>query len=157
MASKPVLIGLGIGVAAAVGFMLYKGTALKETAENINVSLLKLPQIHKVDGSGLKISVDLKVDNPAKARVTVKIPSVRLYYKGKLVASTAVSDKSYTIEPVTTGKISGIMIEASYLNLLTSAPTIVTDFISQGTNIANSFGFDVIAEVNGIPLKVQKL
>ncbi len=155
--NKPVLIGLGIGVAAAVGFVLFKGTALKETADNISVNLLKLPQIHKIDASGLKISVDLKVDNPAKARVTLKLPSVRLFYKGKLVASTAVSDKTYTVEPVTTGKITGIMIEASYLNLLTSAPSIVTDFIAQGTNVANGFGFEIIAEVNGIPLKVQKL
>jgi hypothetical protein len=108
-------------------------------------------------GSGLKISVDLKVDNPAKQRVTVKIPSIRLYYRGKMVASTAVSDKTYTIEPVSTGKISGIMIEASYLNLLSTAPSIITDFLTQGTAITNNLGFDVIAEVNGIPLKVQKL
>jgi hypothetical protein len=154
---KPLIIGIGACAAAAAGFLLFKGTSLKETADNIHVELLSLPKIHKIDGSGLKISVDLKVDNPAKQRVTVKIPSIRLYYRGKMVASTAVSDKTYTIEPVSTGKISGIMIEASYLNLLTTAPSIITDFLSQGTAITNNLGFDVIAEVNGIPLKVQKL
>ena len=156
MVSKPVIF-IGLGVAAAVGFGLYKGLSLKETADNIQVGLLSLPKIHKVDLTGMKISVDLKVDNPAKERVTVKIPSVRLYYKGKMLASTAISDKTYTIDPVSTGKISGIMIEASYLNLLTSAPSIITDYATQGTNLTANFGFDVIAEVNGIPLKVQKL
>jgi hypothetical protein len=121
------------------------------------VSLNSLPKIHKIDMSGLKISVDLKVDNPAKGRVNVKLPSVRLFYKGKMVASTAVNNTTYTIDPVSTGRISGIMIEASYFSLLTTAPTIVTDFLAQGTGIAAGFGFEVIAEVNGIPLKVQKL
>ena len=111
MVRKPYIF-LGLGVAVAVGFGLYKGLSLKETADNIQVGLLSLPKIHKVDLTGLKISVDLKVDNPAKERVTVKIPSVRLYYKGKMLASTAISDKLYTIDPVSTGKISGIMIEA---------------------------------------------
>ena len=153
---KPLIIGLSV-CAAAAGYFLFKGTSLKETADNIRVGLLSLPKIHKIDGSGLKISVDLKVDNPAQQRVTVKLPSIRLFYKGKLVASTAVNDKAYTIDPVSTGKISGIMIEASYLNLLTTAPTMVTDFLAQGASITNNLGFDVIAEVNGIPLKVQKL
>jgi len=48
------------------------------------------------------------VDNPGKERITIKIPSVRLSYRGSLVASTAVNDKTYTIEPTSTGKISGI-------------------------------------------------
>jgi hypothetical protein len=47
-----------------------------------------------------------------------------------LVASTAINNKTYTIEPVSTGKISDIMIETSYLNLLTTAPDIVTDFMA---------------------------
>jgi hypothetical protein len=153
--NNTVIIGIGVAAVAA-GYFLFKGTSLKETADNIHVSLNSLPKIHKIDMSGLKISVDLKVDNPAKGRVNVKLPSLRLFYKGKMVASTAVNNTTYTIDPVSTGKISGIMIEASYLSLLTTAPTIVTDFMSQGTGVANSFGFEVIAEVNGIPLKVQK-
>jgi hypothetical protein len=152
---KPIIIGLG--VAAVAGFFLFKGTSLKETADNIRVELLTLPKIHKIDLTGLKIAVDLRVDNPAKQRVTVKLPSIRLFYKGKMIASTAVNDKTYTIDPVSTGKISGVMIEASYLNLLTTAPTIVTDYMAQGAAITNNLGFDLIAEVNGIPLKVQKL
>jgi hypothetical protein len=153
---NPVKIAIGVG-AAALWFFLSKGKTLKESADNINVSLLNLPKIHKIDLSGLKIAVDLKVDNPAKARVLVKLPSIRLFYKGKMVASTAVNDRTYTIEPVSTGKISDIMIEASYLNLLTTAPSIVTDFLANRANVINNLGFDVLAEVNGIPLKVQKI
>jgi len=149
----PIIIGVG----TAAGFLLFKGTTLKESAENVNVSLLSLPKIHKIDLSGLKISVDLRVDNPAKGRITLKLPSIRLLYKGKLLASTIVSDKPYTVEPVSSGKISGIMIEASYLNLLTNAPGIISDFGTQGMGITNNLGFEVLAEVNGIPLKVQKL
>jgi hypothetical protein len=153
---KPLIIGIS-AFAAALGYFLFKGTSLKETGDNIRVSLASLPKIHKIDLTGLKISVDLKVDNPAKQRVTVKLPSVRLFYRGKLVASTAVNNTAYTIEPVSTGKITGIMIEASYLSLLTTAPGIVTDFMAQGANITNNIGFEVIAEVNGLPIKVQKL
>jgi ABC-type phosphate transport system ATPase subunit len=54
-----------------------------------------------------------------------------------LVASTAINDKTYTIEPVSTGKISDIMIETSYLSLLTTAPGIVIDFMAQGANITD--------------------
>jgi len=155
---KPNIIGIGIAaVAAAAGFFLYKGRSFKETADNIRVSLASLPKIHKIDLTGLKVSVDLRVDNPAKERITIKIPSVRLSYRGSLVASTAVNDKTYTIEPTSTGKISDIAIEASYLNLLTTAPGIVTDFMQQGTNITNNLGFDAIIEVNGLPIKIQKL
>ena len=149
---------IGIGAAAtAIGYFLFKGKSLSEVADNIHVSLNSLPKIHKIDLTGLKISVDLRVDNPAKQRVTVKLPSIRLFYRGKMVASTAISDKTYPIEPVSSGKISGIMIEASYLSLLTTAPGIVTDYMAQGMSITDYIGFDVIAEVNGIPLKVQKL
>ena len=153
--NKPLIIG--IGVCAAAGFLLFKGTSLIETADNIRVSLASLPKIHKIDLTGLKVSVDLRVDNPGKERITIKIPSVRLSYRGKLVASTAINDKIYAIEPVSTGKISGIMIEASYLSLLTTAPGIVTDFMAQGAEITNHLGFEAIAEVNGLPIKVQKL
>jgi hypothetical protein len=157
MMKNPVKIALGAGIAAVVGYLLFRGTALKETFENVRVSLLKLPQIHKIDFSGLVISVDLRVDNPAKASVNVKIPSIRLFYKGKLVASTAINDKTFTINPVSTDKITGIKIEANYFNLIQSAPTIISDFTKPGSNIVNNFGFEVLAEVNGIPLKVQKL
>jgi hypothetical protein len=154
---KPVIIAIGACAAAGVGYLLFKGTTLKETADNINVSLLKLPQIHKIDFSGLTISADLRVDNPAKGTVKLKLPSIRLFYKGKMIASTAINDKTYTIDPVASGKISGIKIEVGYFNLIMAAPTIISDFQAKGTNITDNFGFEVLAEVNGIPLKVQKL
>jgi len=162
-----VKIGIGVAAAATAGFLIYKsvGGAMKlvETADNVNVSLLNLPKIHKIDLSGLKITVDLRVDNPAQGSLTLKFPSIRAYYtpfnstNRSLIASTAISNKSYAINPVSSGKISGIMIEASYLDLLKTAPTIVSDFLSQGAKIIDRIGFDVIVEVNGIPLKVQKL
>jgi hypothetical protein len=154
--NKPILLGIS-AAAAAIGYFLFKGKSLSETAENIRVSLASLPKIHKIDLTGLKVSVDLRVDNPGKERITVKIPSVRLSYRGKLVANTTISDKLYPIEPVSSGKISGIMIEASYFNLLTNAPTIVTDYLAQGANITDNLGFEAMAEINGLPIKVQKL
>jgi hypothetical protein len=81
---------------------------------------------------------------------------VRLSYRGKLVASTAINNRTYTIEPVTSGKISDIMVETSYLTLLTTAPGIVSDYMAQGANITDYIGFDVMAEVNGLPIKVTK-
>jgi len=60
---KPHIIGLAISAAAAAGFLLFKGTNLKETADNIRVSLASLPKIHKIDLTGLKVSVDLRVDS----------------------------------------------------------------------------------------------
>ena len=84
--NKPLIIGIG-AAAAAIGYFLFKGKSLSEAAENIRVSLASLPKIHKIDLAGLKVSVDLRVDNPGKERITVKIPSARLSYRGKLVAS----------------------------------------------------------------------
>jgi hypothetical protein len=144
------IILAGLGVAAVAGFGIYKGLSLSETAGNIRVSLASLPKIHKIDLTGLKVSVDLRVDNPSKERITVRIPSVRLSYKGKLLASTAINDKTYTIEAVSTSTISGIIIEAGYLNIIGTG--ILTD-----KNIKANIGFESMIEINGLPIKIQKL
>jgi hypothetical protein len=144
------IILAGVGIAAIAGFGIFKGLSLSETASNIRVSLASVPKIHKIDLTGLKVSVDLRVDNPSKERITVKIPSVRLSYRGKLIASTAINDKIYNIEPVSTGKIPGIIIEAGYLNIIGTG--ILTD-----SNISANIGFEVMIEINGLPIKVQKL
>jgi hypothetical protein len=153
-------IGIGAGVAAVAGFLFYKGKSLIETADNINVELLGVPKIHSISLTQLVINVDLKVDNPAKQQVRVKLPSIRVYYRGSMIASTPVSDKEYTVNPVSSGKISGIKISVSLLSLLTSS--IVSDVAAaisskDTSKIIANLGFDVMAEVNGIPLKVQKL
>ncbi len=140
---------------AAGGFGIYKALSLKETFENTSVTLASIPKIHRVDFSGIKVSIDLKVDNPAKERIKLKLPSVKLYYKSKLIASTEISNTTYTIEPTSSGKITGIIIEAGTINLVGSS--IVTDFLQSGTNITQNFGFEVMLEANGIPLKIKKL
>ena len=53
--NKPFIIGIS-AFAAALGYFLFKGTSLKETGDNIRVSLASLPKIHKIDLTGLKIS-----------------------------------------------------------------------------------------------------
>jgi hypothetical protein len=144
------LVLVGLGVAAIAGLGVFKGLSLSETASNIRVSLASLPKIHKIDFTGIKVSVDLRVDNPSKERITVKIPSVRLLYKGKLIASTAISNKAYTIEAVSTSKIPGIIVEAGYLSLIGTG--ILTD-----ANRMNSIGFEAMIEINGLPIKIQKI
>ncbi len=151
---KPIIIGLGVAV---VSYGVYRGVLLKETAENVRVSLLQLPKIHKIDGTGLKVSLDMRLDNPVKSKVKIKIPSIKAYYNGKLLASTAINDKVYTIEPVSSGKITGTMIEATHLSLITTLPSIIMDFISQGNSLASRFGFDVSLEVDGVALKIQRI
>ena len=155
-----VKIGIGVAAVAAVGFLLFRGVktvaTLKETAENIHVSLLGAPKIHKLDWSNLTINVDLKVDNPAKGRVNLKLPSVRMLYDNKQIASTKISDKTHVIEPVSTGKISGIKIDVSLLSLLLSAPAIVNDIRnSTAEKVLAKIGIDIIAEANGIPVSVK--
>ena len=51
---KPFIIEISV-CAAAAGYFLFKGTSLKETADNIYVELLTLPKIHRINGSVLKI------------------------------------------------------------------------------------------------------
>ena len=155
-----VKIGIGVVTAAAFGFFLFRGiktaTTLKETAENVNISLLGVPKVHKLDWSNLTINVDLKVDNPAKGRVNIKLPSIRMYYSGKQIASTKISDKTHVIEPVSSGKISGIKIEVPLLTLILTAPTLVSDIRnSTAENIIAKIGADIIAEANGIPVRVK--
>jgi len=147
-----------IGAASILGYFLFKGTTLKESAENIRVSLLNVPKVHKIDLSGLKISLDLRVDNPAQGLIRLKIPTIEATYKGKLVASTPVNNTIYTIDPVSSGKITGFMIEANYISLIMAAPTIISDITVKGAaGILDNFGFKALAEVNGIPLKIEKL
>jgi len=67
MVNKPHIIGIGIAaVAAAAGFLFFKGTNLKETADNIRVSLASLPKIHKIDLSGLKFPLICEWTIPEK-------------------------------------------------------------------------------------------
>ena len=139
---------------AIASFVIYRGIAYKETAENIRVKLAGIPKIHKIDFKNLVLSIDLKVDNPSKEQIKIKIPSIRLFYNNQLVANTQISDKIHTIEPVTTGKISGIKVETSTVNLI-SHP-IVTDFLT-GKDVTKKLGFEIMIEANGIPLKIQKV
>lgn len=139
---------------AIASYVIYRGIAYKETAENIRVKLAGIPKIHKIDFKNLVISVDLSVDNPSKEQVRIKIPSIRLFYNNQLVANTQISDKLHIIAPVSTGKISGIKIETSTINLI-SHP-IVSDFLS-GKDVAKKLGFEIMIEANDIPLKIQKI
>ena len=138
---------------AIASYVIYRGIAYKETAENIRVKLAGT-KIHKINFKNLVLSIDLKVDNPSKEQINIKIPSIRLFYKNQLVANTQISDKVHVIEPVSTGKISSIKIETSTVNLI-SHP-IVTDFLS-GKDVTKNLGFEIMIEANGIPLKIQKI
>ena len=157
---KKVKIGISIAAAATVGFLLFKSvktvTTLKETADNVHVSLLGVPKIHKLDWSNLTVNVDLRVDNPAKGRVNIKLPSIRMYYGGKQIAFTRINNKTHVIEPVSSGKIPGIKIEVPLLTLLLTSPTIVNDIRNSTTEkILTKIGIDLIAEANNIPVRVK--
>ena len=153
-------IGLGVFAAAVAGFFIFRavrGTAtLVETASNANVMVHGTPRIHKLDWSNLTVNVDLRVDNPAKGRVSVKLPSIRMFYGGNQVASTKISDKTHYIEPVSTGYIKDIRIDVPLLTLILTAPTIVNDIRSSSTaNVLSKIGIDMIAEANGIPVRIK--
>ena len=139
---------------AIASYVIYRGIAYKETAENIRVKLSGIPKIHKINFKTLVLSIDLKVDNPSKEQINIQIPSIRLFYNNQLVANTQISDKVHVIAPVSTGKISSIKIETSTVNLI-SHP-IVTDFLA-GKDVTKKLGFEIMLEANGIPLKIQKL
>jgi hypothetical protein len=147
---------LGIGL-AAVGFLLFKGLKsgmkLMEAADNFRISLASLPKIHRIDLSGIKISADLKVDNPTKQALSIKIPSVALSYKGKAIANTAVNSKTYTIAPESSGKITDIMVECGLLNII----SLVGSGIISDPQLSANIGFEALVEVNGIPIKVSKV
>jgi hypothetical protein len=139
-----------------------------EVADNIDIGLLNMPKIHSVSLSGMVINVDLKVDNPAKQQINLKIPSLRVYFKGTKIASTGISDKTYTINPVSSGKISGIKITLPFTSLVSVLPGIVTEVVKRISNLTDAaayltstvmsgIGYDILVEANGIPLKVQKL
>ena len=155
-----VKIGIGLAAAATAGFLLFKGVktvaTLKETGENVHVSLLGAPKIHKLDLSNLTINIDLRVDNPAQGRVSIKLPSIRMFYGGTQIASTQISNKIHVIEPVSSGKISGIKIEVPLLTLLLTAPAIVDDIRnSTAEKIVAKIGINMIAEANGFPVNVK--
>ena len=178
---KSVKIGIGVAAAAAIGFLIFKGAktalSLKETAENIQVSLLGLPKIHKVELATTKIKIDLRVDNPVDQLVKLKIPSIRLYYKGKLLVTAPVNNTVYEIKPMATGQITNLpLFEVSNITLLGSAANILTTAITafssgaglvnnatamankimaQSSQIINDLGFDIIAEANGMRVRVK--
>jgi LEA14-like dessication related protein len=145
--------GLIIGGASILAlFFLKGGLKLMEAAENFRVSIAGV-KIHKLDLSGIKVAADLKIDNPSKQVLTVKIPSVTISYKGKTIATTSINNKTYTIPAESSSKITDVYVEASYLNLI----GLVGSGIISDPAIMDNIGFEAMVEVNGVPIKVSKI
>ena len=110
------------------------------------------------------INIDLRIDNPAKQQIRVKIPSIRVYYSGTKIADTKINANEYVVQPMSSGTISGIKLNVSLTSL--GLALITTSLLTDVKNclqskdmsaLVNNLGFDVLAEVNGLPIKAQKL
>ena len=136
--NKPFIIGISAAV-AALGYLLFKGTSLKETVENVRVSLASLPKIHKIDLSGLKVSVDLRVDNPGKERITVKIPSVRLSH----VQITQIPTLGCFFSNECLIVLIEIVKQTKHIIVLPNFPQTGNDFLSIFAFLLSFFGNDI--------------
>ena len=108
--TMPVKIGVGIGaIAAAIGacFYFFKGKGMIEVADKLDISLLKMPQVHNFEGLDMVIAVPLKLDNPTSGRIDkLQLRQFYLYYNGKQVGKSKINSTLYTIPAVSSAQIS---------------------------------------------------
>jgi hypothetical protein len=105
---------LTLGVIGGLLFFGFRLFSAKRLGDKSVVRTLR-PRVHKLNANGLFIRMELEVDNPTAATVTVTKPVVYLYTKGQLLASTAPDSKVYTIEPMATTQLDSVEFRVSLL------------------------------------------
>jgi hypothetical protein len=123
MSTTKLLLGLGLGAGALVGFNYFRKLSLTDQ----HMEIVPSATIHKLDMSGLYIRMDIRIKNPDAATFKIKYPFMKLVYEGETIGSSQVIDKDITIPPYGEAVINGVMIAIPITNILTNAYKIFKD------------------------------
>lgn len=109
-------MNLWTGIAAgAIVLTVYGLSKLKKTGDDI-VTEVK-GRIHSLDLAKITFALDAIIKNPSQLGVTIQYPFIKIFYKGSLIASSDLINKTVKIAPLSQTSINSIKIPVSYLKL----------------------------------------
>lgn len=113
---------LGSGVALAVG------NEIAKDADKINAVIT--PMIHSMDAEGIKVRLDVKLQNPTKRDFDFIQPYVEIKYNGNTIGTSQSSDKKTPFPKMDENSFDSIMITIPWLKLLFLGYKVVQDLKS---------------------------
>ncbi len=105
-----------IGIAGGLALGAIKLFKMKTISEKV-VSNLSNPRVHKVDLKGIAFRTEIQIQNPTKNSMNITKPVVTITTNGKYITSTSPSQKTFTIQPLTTTAIDTIEIIIGWTTL----------------------------------------
>jgi hypothetical protein len=121
---------VGAGALAAIYFG--RSYLLKLNRLSTELETEARAYIHKVNLTGIELSILVKLKNPSGGSLKVKHPFVKLVYQDKTLASSQVKDSNITIDKFSEVNLDPIKISLSFLNLATTVPTLLKAYRETG-------------------------
>lgn len=113
-----------IGLTALVvagGSQLFAATRAKKVSDNLNIKLIN-PRIHKLDanpfGGGIEIRTEVQLQNPTNGSLKITQPYIQILSNGSVVSATAVSNKEFTIKPLSQLNIDTVSLKIDWTTIL---------------------------------------
>lgn len=117
MSVNKLLVGVGIGATALVGYAYAKKLSLT----NAHLEVIPSAMIHKINLAGVAIKMDVRLKNPDGGSFKIKYPFIKLVHEGSTIGSSQALDKDITLPAYGEAVINGIMIQIPLLSILSSA------------------------------------
>ena len=144
---------LGIGIAGALAFGIYKLFGMRRISEKV-VTRLSKPRVHKVDLRGIVLRTEIAIENPTRFRMIITKPVITLTTQGKYITSTKPEQKRVEIKPLETSVIDTIEIVIPWTTVAGYAGDILSR-IPQLTEAWKNKDLKTFAKALSIPLEVK--
>lgn len=144
---------LGIGIAGALAFGIYKLLGMKQISEKVVTHLVK-PRVHKVDLRGIVLRTEIEIDNPTRHTMTITKPVITLSTNGNYISNTRPETKSIAIKPMDTSTIDTIEIVIPWTSIAGYATDII-EKIPELTEAWKKKDLGAFAKALSIPLEVK--
>ena len=114
---KNIAVSAGIGGVIIGGlFFIPKLVRLKNAAPELDV--VPSIQLHKIDGKGITVRMDVNLKNPTPADFKMKYPYIRLSYKDNIIGTSQSVNKDIGMPAFGEANIQQIMMTIPLLSLL---------------------------------------
>jgi hypothetical protein len=116
MSVNKLLVGVGIGATALVGYAYAKSLSLTQA----HLEIIPSAMLHKISLAGITIKMDLRLKNPDSASFNIKYPFMKIIHEGVTLGSSQAIDKDIKLPAYGEAVINGMMIQIPLLNILSS-------------------------------------
>ncbi len=105
---------IGIGAALTMAGVAY---AMRMNRANAELVSMVTGKIHKLDATGITVRIDLQLKNPTQQKLKIAYPFIKLLYKGSVIGSTKLINKSIYIPAFGEVLIDKIMFNIPILSM----------------------------------------